>query len=66
MTSYAELVAVGVSEVHAVVVLVVLGSQAGCTFRRAAVCECHGVGLVNEGSAPGKESNHLTVSGLVR
>jgi hypothetical protein len=66
VTGNAELVSIGVSEVGATVVLVVLRPQARYTLRCAAVGQRHSVDLVHQCATFRKESNHLTVATLMR
>ena len=66
MAGYADLVAVRISEVGAVVVGVVLRTQARRPFVFASVCERSTVCCINLALVRGKERHHLTVSRLVR
>lgn len=65
MAGHTELVAVGIAEVCAVVVFVILGPHAWRTFRRATVRKCNRIDLVDDGPAFCKKRNHLAVSALM-
>lgn len=66
MTSYTELVSGRVSEVRAIVVLVVLGPQAWRALRSATIGKGYCIGLFDYGATLGKESHHLAVALSVR
>jgi len=65
VTDNAELVALGVSQVGAIVVGMVFGPHSWWPLGSTTVGERDCVGLVDDGSAAGKKSDHLTVSGFV-
>jgi hypothetical protein len=66
VTDYTKLVALGVSEVPAVVMLVILGPEAWRSFRRATAGESELISLVHEFTRGGQESDHLSVAWNVR
>ena len=66
MTHNAELVSLSVSEVGAVVVLVVLRPQAGRTFREAALRKRDLVRLIDQRASSSQERDHLTIALAVR
>jgi hypothetical protein len=66
MTSNAELVSIGVPEVGAIVVLVILRPQARRSFRCASVGERDCDGCIYKRPAFREECDHLTVAWLAR
>jgi len=66
VASDTELVSIWVSEVGAIVVLVVLGPQTGQAFGCAAMRECSLVRAVYERAIACEERNHLSIPGIVR
>src|SRR5262245_27178480 len=62
MTDDADLVALRVAEVRAIVVRMVLRPHARRTLRNSAIGQCDAVDLINHGASLGKEGNHLTVA----
>src|SRR4051812_7999645 len=62
MTGDADLIALCVTEVRAIVVGVVLRPQTRCTLRCAAVGDGDTVSLVNRGASRREECNHLTIA----
>src|SRR5664279_5356187 len=66
VAGHAQFVVVGVAEIGAVIVLVILGTQARRPFAGAALGKRGLVGLVYKRSTGGQEGDHLAVSGLVR
>src|SRR5882762_3724931 len=66
MTGNADLVAVGVAEVGAVVVWVVMRSQPRWTFARTSMPQSGLVALSDRRAVPGHEGNHLAVARIMR
>lgn len=62
VTAYAELVCVGIPEVCAVVVRVILDSQARRPFAMRSVCERAGVCPINRLPVTRKQRHHLAIS----
>jgi hypothetical protein len=65
VTGYAKLVAVGISEVRAIVVLVIFGPQARRALGSTTVGEGNGVCALYDSVALGQKGHHLTVALLV-
>ena len=65
MTSDAKLVAIGISEVGAIVVGVVLRPQAGLAITSAATLDSNCVNLIDLFARCSKERNHLAVAGMM-
>src|SRR6202012_409908 len=63
MTAHAELVAVRIAKVSAVVVRVILRTQTRRPLARAAVSERRGVRAIDRGAVGGEQGDHLTVAG---
>ena len=61
-----KLVSIGISEVGAIVVLVILGPQPGRTFGGSTTCQSDSVSEFNDCSAFGEDRDHLTIAGLLR
>ena len=61
-----KLVSIGISEVGAIVVLVIFGPQPRRTFGGSTTCQSDSVSLFNDCSAFGQERDHLTIAGLLR
>ena len=66
MASDTKLVSIGISEVGAIVVLVILGRQPRRTFGGSTTRQSDSVSLFNDCSAFGQERDHLTIAGLLR
>ena len=66
MAGYTELVALGVSEVGAIVVLVIVRPEPWSAFAYAAVRESNLVGFIDEFARACQKSNHLPVARSVR
>jgi hypothetical protein len=66
MASNTELVSLRVSEIRAIVVLVILRPQARRSFGFAAVGESDGECMIYDGATLREERDHLTVAPLVR
>jgi len=66
MADHTKFVAFRVTEVRAIVVLVILGPQTRSPVCSAAIGECDCVGARNNGSAFRHKGDHLTVPALVR
>lgn len=65
MASDTKLVAIGVAEVCAVVVLVILGPQTWSTIGSAAIGQSGFKRAANAGSALSKERDHLTIARMM-
>ena len=66
MAGDTKLVSIRISEVSAIVVLVIFGPQPRRTFRGSAICQSDSVSLFNKCSAFGQERDHLTIARLLR
>ena len=66
VTGGTKLVSIWISEVSAIVMLVVLGPQTGRTFGRTTVGERYGVDMIYRSSAHCEECDHLAVATLMR
>jgi len=66
MAGNTELVSLRVSEVGAIVVFVVLGPQAWCSFRCASVRESDCEGVVHHGPALSEKRDHLAVAWILQ
>lgn len=62
LAAHAYLVAVGVAEISAVIVRVVMGPQSRCAFRCAAILQGDGMGFVYAVAVRGQESNHMAIT----
>ncbi len=65
MADDAELVALGISEVGAIVVLVVFRARTWCALGTTPTCQCCRVNRIDNASALRLKSHHLTVTGLM-
>lgn len=66
MASNAKLVSIGVTEISAVVVLVILGPQTWCALRNATMGQSGLISAANRGPALCEKSHHLSVARLMR
>lgn len=65
MAGYAKLVPVWISEIRAVVVLVILGPQTWCSLGGATISQRDRESLLDDGSTLGKKGHHLAVATFV-
>ena len=66
MASDTKLVSIGISEVSAIVVLVILEPQPRRTFGGCAICQSDSVSLFDDCSAFREEGDHLNIAAVVR
>jgi hypothetical protein len=65
MANDAELVAIRVSEVSAVVVGMILRPKAWLALARAAIRQCNSICTIYDFASAGQERGHLTIAGIM-